>query len=219
MNNLYLTVLPKGKAYDYKFVYTTEHPCFFDEHCGMERIMKYNNEGLYRWSMGLKTGILANISPFSYRFDFTYKGEVLKDVYFEYDNGALTLHSHNIVLPVVYAHFAKRQFEGAEEVMVNFQSIEPLWAVQTAADSAVDTTSQNRTQPSMFSDIFQSMVDSVKETDAAKNEAYYALATGQLDNPAVASIAATQAELSASLLIQMRNKALEAYNELMRISM
>ena len=103
--------------------------------------------------------------------------------------------------------------------MVNFQSIEPLWAVQTAADSAVDTTSQNRTQPSMFSDIFQSMVDSVKETDAAKNEAYYALATGQLDNPAVASIAATQAELSASLLIQMRNKALEAYNELMRISM
>lgn len=103
--------------------------------------------------------------------------------------------------------------------MMNFQSIEPLWAVQTAAASAADTTSQDRTQPSMFADIFQSMVDNVKETDAAKNEAYYALATGQLDNPAVASFAATQAELSASLLIQMRNKALEAYNELMRISM
>lgn len=123
MNNLYLTVLPKGKAYDYKFVYTTEHPCFFDEHCGMERIMKYNNEGLYMWSMGLKTGILANISPFSYRFDFTYKGEVLKDVYFEYDNGALTLHSHNIVLPVVYAHFAKRQFAVETENVDHFKIV------------------------------------------------------------------------------------------------
>ena len=70
-----------------------------------------------------------------------------------------------------------------------------------------------------FQDIFQSMIDNVKETDAAKNEAYYALATGQLDNPAVASIAATQAELSLSLLIQMRNKALDAYTELMRISL
>lgn len=44
MNYLYLTILPHGKAYDYKFVYTTEHPCYFDEHCGIERIMKYNNE-------------------------------------------------------------------------------------------------------------------------------------------------------------------------------
>lgn len=104
--------------------------------------------------------------------------------------------------------------------MMNFQSIEPIWTVPTAAVSAADTTSQDQTQPStMFADIFQSMVNNVKETDAAKNEAYYALTTGQLDNPAVASIAATQAELSVSLLVQMRNKALDAYNELMRISM
>lgn len=103
--------------------------------------------------------------------------------------------------------------------MMNFQSIEPIWTIQTAATSAAGTTDQDRAQPSMFADIFQSMVDNVKETDAAKNEAYYALTTGQLDNPAVASIAATQAELSAALLIQMRNKALEAYNSLMQISL
>lgn len=39
------------------------------------------------------------------------------------------------------------------------------------------------------------------------------------DNPAVATVAATQAELSLSLLVQMRNKALDAYSELMRISL
>ena len=71
----------------------------------------------------------------------------------------------------------------------------------------------------MFTQIFQSMVDNVKETDAAKNEAYYALVTGQLDNPAEATIAASQALTATQLLVQMRNRALDAYNELIRISL
>lgn len=99
---------------------------------------------------------------------------------------------------------------------MEFQSITPIRPIQTETSQAAGG---DQTSPSMFSEIFRSMVDNVKETDAAKNEAYYALVTGQLDNPAVASIAATQAELSVSLLVQMRNKALDAYNELMRISL
>lgn len=71
----------------------------------------------------------------------------------------------------------------------------------------------------MFSQIFQSMVDNVKQTDAAKNEAYYALTTGQLDNPAEATIAAAQALTATQLLVQMRDRALDAYSELMRISL
>ena len=103
--------------------------------------------------------------------------------------------------------------------MMNIQRIEPIRPLLATESTAVSDAGQTRNHPTMFQDIFQSMVDNVKETDAAKNEAYYALATGQLDNPAVASIAATQAELSLSLLIQMRNKALDAYSELMRISL
>lgn len=103
--------------------------------------------------------------------------------------------------------------------MMNIQSIEPIRPLLATDSTAVSSSGQTRNQPTMFEDIFQSMINNVKETDAAKNEAYYALATGQLDNPAVASIAATQAELSLSLLIQMRNKALDAYSELMRISL
>ncbi|MBM6723441.1 flagellar hook-basal body complex protein FliE [Pseudoflavonifractor phocaeensis] len=102
---------------------------------------------------------------------------------------------------------------------MNIQRIEPIRPLLATESTAVSDAGQTRNQPTMFQDIFQSMVDNVKETDAAKNEAYYALAAGQLDNPAVASIAATQAELSLSLLIQMRNKALDAYSELMRISL
>ncbi|MGI5953095.1 flagellar hook-basal body complex protein FliE [Dysosmobacter sp.] len=101
--------------------------------------------------------------------------------------------------------------------MMELQPISPLRPLQTESAGTVGETT--KTQPTMFADIFRSMVDNVRQTDAAKNQAEYALATGQLDNPAVASVAATQAELSLSLLVQMRNKALDAYSELMRISL
>ena len=48
--------------------------------------------------------------------------------------------------------------------------------------------------------------------------AFPSLATGQIDNPADVNIAASKASTAAMLLMEMRNKAVEAYNELMRIS-
>ena len=70
-----------------------------------------------------------------------------------------------------------------------------------------------------FGSIFQSAIDYVKETDAEKNEAQYLLATGQLDNPAELTIAATKAQIAVDLLVQLRNKAMDSYTELMRTSL
>ena len=72
---------------------------------------------------------------------------------------------------------------------------------------------------SIFGTIFRSAIDNVKETDAEAREAQYLLATGQLDNPVQVGISAYKAEIALDLLIQLRNRALEAYNELMRISL
>ena len=66
--------------------------------------------------------------------------------------------------------------------------------------------------PNMFRAVFQSAIDHVKETDAQKVEAEYLLATGQL-------VASSKSELAVSLLVQLRNKALDAYSELTRISL
>ena len=74
-------------------------------------------------------------------------------------------------------------------------------------------------EESVFGAIFRSAIDNVKETDADFKEAQYLLATGQLDNPAMAMIAASKNQSAVSLLIQLRNKAQDAYSELMRISM
>ena len=67
---------------------------------------------------------------------------------------------------------------------------------------------------SAFGQIFHSLIQNVKDTDAEFTQAQYLLATGQLDNPAQLGIAAYKSQIAVDLLVQMRNKALEAYNEL-----
>lgn len=84
------------------------------------------------------------------------------------------------------------------------------------ADTALQQN--NSVQAGTFGSIFQSAIDYVKETDSAKNEAGYLLATGQLDNPAELTIAATKAQIAVELMVQLRNRALDSYNELKNIA-
>lgn len=74
-------------------------------------------------------------------------------------------------------------------------------------------------EESVFGAIFRSAIDNVKETDAEKVEAQTLLATGQLDNPSALMIAASKNQIAVDLLIQLRNKALDVYSELTRISL
>ena len=67
---------------------------------------------------------------------------------------------------------------------------------------------------SAFGQIFQSLIQNVKDTDAEFTQAQYLLATGQLDNPAQLGIAAYKNQIAVDLLVQLRNKALDVYNEL-----
>ena len=45
------------------------------------------------------------------------------------------------------------------------------------------------------------------------------MSTGQLDNPVELVLAANKAQLSVSLLTQLRTRAMESYNELMRMNL
>lgn len=85
-----------------------------------------------------------------------------------------------------------------------------------------ETKAQSTPSPegeSVFGAVFRSAIDNVKETDAEKVEAQYLLATGQLDNPSALMIAASKNQIAVDLLIQLRNKALDVYSELTRISL
>ena len=101
---------------------------------------------------------------------------------------------------------------------VNIGTIQPIWDSFPLSLGESDQSVSGRENLPVFADIFQNAIDTVKQTDAEKNQAEYLLATGQLDNPAVLSIASTQAQLSIELLIQLSNKALDAYSEITRMS-
>ena len=73
--------------------------------------------------------------------------------------------------------------------------------------------------PALFKDVFSDAIQNVKDTQKNLEDKQYLLATGQIDDAHTVPIAAAEAQLSVDLLVQLRNKALEAYNELMRISL
>ena len=100
----------------------------------------------------------------------------------------------------------------------SFLKIQPLKSAAVFyAEKAIQETPLR--EKSMFADVFQTAIDQVKTTDAEKSKAQYLMATGQLDNPAEMTIATTKAQLSVDLLVQLRNKALDAYSELTRINL
>lgn len=72
---------------------------------------------------------------------------------------------------------------------------------------------------SVFKDIFKNAIDNVKQTDQELQKEQYLLATGQSDDLHNLTIASTKAQLSIDLMVQLRNKAMESYNELMRINL
>lgn len=69
-----------------------------------------------------------------------------------------------------------------------------------------------------FRGVFENAVSNVKRTDTDLADQQYLLATGQLEDAHTVPIAAAKAQLSVDLLVSLRNKALESYNELMRIT-
>lgn len=97
----------------------------------------------------------------------------------------------------------------------------PITPLQPLFDTTETQTGRSveDTGASMFAAVFQSAIDNVRQTNRTQVDLEYKLATGQIDNPAEVTLAIEKATTAAELLMQMRNKAVDAYNELMRISL
>jgi len=93
--------------------------------------------------------------------------------------------------------------------------IQPLWESSSAQDAQ---KVQNDPENSLFANIFRQAVQNVRDTNAEQVNLEYQLATGLIDNPALVNTATAKATAAAELLMQLRNQALDVYNELMRIS-
>lgn len=101
-------------------------------------------------------------------------------------------------------------------------TIVPISELSTA--SALDGAKKEAAAPESsaaqvpFASLFQDAVGNVSQTGANLNNEIYKMTTGQSDNLHDITIASQKYSLSVDLLVQMRNKVLDAYNEVMRMS-
>lgn len=70
-----------------------------------------------------------------------------------------------------------------------------------------------------FGEVFQSAIQNVAQNERTLEESQYMLSIGEIDDAHTVPIAAANAQLSVDLMVQLRNKAVESYNELMRITL
>ena len=97
----------------------------------------------------------------------------------------------------------------------NIQAIAPLW--ESFPGTKVQGTEKAQ-GGSMFADIFKSAIENVRASEDVVAKAEYQLSTGTLDNPAQLSLELYKANTAVTLLSQLRQKALDAYNELKNMS-
>jgi flagellar hook-basal body complex protein FliE len=71
----------------------------------------------------------------------------------------------------------------------------------------------------LFKSIFEQSIQNVIDSDSVVAADAQALVTGDTDDLHTLAIDQTKAQLSISLMVQMRNRFMDAYNELMRISL
>lgn len=78
-------------------------------------------------------------------------------------------------------------------------------------------TSNKSTNELSFKSIFENAMDNYIEAEAKVDEDIYKLSVGESDDLHNLMINTQKAEMSLDLVIQLRNKALDAYNEIMRM--
>ena len=89
---------------------------------------------------------------------------------------------------------------------------------QTANPQNLQAGAQDGANGSVFRDILESAVSNVKQTDAEVMNQQYLLATGQSDDIHNMTIASTKAQLAVDFMVQLRNRAMDSYSEIMRIN-
>lgn len=70
-----------------------------------------------------------------------------------------------------------------------------------------------------FENFLKSAVENANQTESETNAETLRIAAGESDSLHTLAINSAKAELALMTLVQVRNKALDAYNEIMRISL
>ncbi|HVI41907.1 MAG TPA: flagellar hook-basal body complex protein FliE [Anaerovoracaceae bacterium] len=70
-----------------------------------------------------------------------------------------------------------------------------------------------------FKDVFQGLINNVEETEAVTKMDAYKLSIGEMDDTHTMIIDAAKADVALQTMVQLRNKFLEVYSEVMRTNL
>jgi flagellar hook-basal body complex protein FliE len=86
----------------------------------------------------------------------------------------------------------------------------------SGSSSRTETGSATGTQKS-FADTLNEAINNVNELQKASDKGMQNLATGRTDNVAEVMIAAEKADIALKLMVQVRNKIIDAYQDIMKM--
>jgi flagellar hook-basal body complex protein FliE len=91
--------------------------------------------------------------------------------------------------------------------------IDKLSLLNTNQTSKVDANANTKTD---FSDVLKKSIDELNQTQKNAEKAMNEIATGEVKNLHQAAIAIDKAEINMKLMLEIRNKAISAYKEILR---
>ena len=100
--------------------------------------------------------------------------------------------------------------------------ITPINKIQSLEDIQGGMFQNNKQTSSVngdFRNVFNEVISNVKESEMALQQEQYLFSTGQSQDTHSLSIASTKAQISVELMTTIRNRGLEAYNELLRTNL
>ncbi|MGI6734243.1 MAG: flagellar hook-basal body complex protein FliE [Anaerovoracaceae bacterium] len=95
----------------------------------------------------------------------------------------------------------------------NISGIKPLTGELLKSGQSSENTTEG------FKSVLQNMIDNVEQTEAVTREDAYMLSIGEVDDLHTMMINAAKADLALQTMVQLRNKMLDAYSEIMRINL
>lgn len=97
--------------------------------------------------------------------------------------------------------------------------------INTSSINSFISNSQQSVDPAVegngsgFREIFQDVISNVEETEAVTEMDAYKLSIGEMDDMHTMIINAAKADIALQAMVQLRNKFLDAYSEIMRTSL
>ncbi|HPI39436.1 MAG TPA: flagellar hook-basal body complex protein FliE [Pseudobdellovibrionaceae bacterium] len=102
--------------------------------------------------------------------------------------------------------------------VTNAQNFLETGEIRSSGSKAFNNTeSSSSIKGSSFQDTLNSAIDKVNELQKASDKSIQNLATGKTDNVAEVMITAEKADIALKLMVQVRNKIIDAYQEIMRM--